>query len=102
MKADKRKNCAQRMLCCRSKVGGCMRKCALFLVFVMVLILFSGCDYYSDAYISVAYPAPDTIGVNGYQAGISTKKNSARIFQLSYVLDAITDGQIKVTLPQKI
>ena len=79
-----------------------MRKCALFLVFVMVLILFSGCDYYSDAYISVAYPAPDTIGVNGYQAGISTKKNSARIFQLSYVLDAITDGQIKVTLPEKI
>lgn len=79
-----------------------MRKGAIFLVFLMVLILLSGCDYYSDAYISVRYPEPDIIGVNEYQAGVSAKKNSARIFQLSYELDAVADGQIKVALPEKI
>ena len=79
-----------------------MRKCTIFLAFFLILILLPGCDYDSDAYISVTYPAPDSIGVNEYQAGVSAKKNSARIFQLSYELDAITDGQIKVTLPERI
>lgn len=86
----------------RPKVGGCMRKCAIFLVFFMVLSLLSGCDYYNDAYVSVRYPEPDIIGVNEYEAGLSAKKNSARIFLLSYELDAITDGQLKVTLPERI
>lgn len=90
------------MLCCSPKVGGCMKKCTVFLVFFMVLSLLSGCDYYRDAYISVMNPEPDVIGVNEYEAGVSTKKNAARIFRLSYELDAITDGQIKVTLPEKI
>ena len=79
-----------------------MRKCTVFLAFFMVLILLIGCDYYSDAYISVTYPTPDSIGVNEYQAGVSAKKNSARLFRLSYALDTVTDGQIKVTLPEKI
>ena len=44
----------------------------------MVLFLLSGCDYYSDAYISVTLPQPDGIGVKEYQAGVSAKKNAAR------------------------
>ena len=79
-----------------------MRKGAIFLVFLMVLISLSGCDYYSDAYISVTYPEPDNSGVSEYQAGVSAKKKSARIFLLGYELDAVADGQIKVALPEKI
>lgn len=79
-----------------------MKKYTMLLISFVVLILFSGCDYYSDAYISVTYPHPDIIGVNEYEAGISEKKNSARIFLLSYELNAITDRQINVTLPEKI
>lgn len=77
-------------------------KRTIFLVFFMVLFLFSGCDYYSDAYISVMLPNPDITGVNGYDAGVSAKKNSARIFRLSYALDAITEGQIHITFPGSI
>ena len=61
-----------------------MKKYTMLLISFVVLILFSGCDYYSDAYISVTYPHPDIIGVNEYEACISEKKNSARIFLLSY------------------
>lgn len=79
-----------------------MKKHTVFLVFLMVLFLLSGCDYYSDADISVTLPDPDPIGVNEYQAGVSAKKNTARIFRLSYELDAIADGEIKITLPEKV
>ena len=79
-----------------------MRKFAIFLVSFMALILLSGCDYYSDAYISVTPPTPDILGVSEYQAGVSAEKNTARLFQLSYVLDAMTDGRIQVTLPEII
>lgn len=86
----------------RAKVGGCMGKCRYFFVLFMVLILLSGCDYYSDAYISVSCPEPDAIGVSEYQAGVSAKKSAARFFQLGYALDSITDGQINVTFPEVI
>lgn len=76
-----------------------MKKATVFLVFFMVLILLSGCDYYSDADISVTLPEPDSMGVIEYQAGVSEKKNAARIFLLRYELDPITDGQIQITLP---
>ncbi len=79
-----------------------MKKYTLFLTFFMVLFLFSSCDYYSDAYISITRSEPDSIGVNEYQAGVSAKKNSVRIFRLGYELDAITDGQVNITLPEKI
>ena len=79
-----------------------MKKATVFLVFFMVLILLSGCDYYSDADISVTLPEPDSMGVIEYQAGVSEKKNAARIFLLRYELDPITDGQIQITLPKII
>jgi len=79
-----------------------MKRRTIFLVFFMVLFLLSGCDYYSDAYISVMLPNPDVIGVNEYQASVSAKKNAVRIFQLSYELDAIMDGQIHIAFPEKI
>lgn len=79
-----------------------MKKATVFLVFFMVLILLSGCDHYSDADISVTLPEPDSMGVIEYQAGVSEKKNAARIFLLRYELDPITDGQIQITLPQMI
>ena len=85
-----------------SKVGGRMKKSAFLLVLVTVLILLSGCDYYIDEHISITYDEPDIIGVNEYEAGVSTEKNAARIFRLGYEIDVITDGQIKVTLPEKI
>ncbi len=79
-----------------------MKKVTVFLVFFMVLILLSGCDYYSDAHISVTLPEPDSMGVIEYQAGVSEKKNAVRIFLLRYELDPITDGQIQITLPKII
>ena len=79
-----------------------MKRRTIFLVIFIVLFLLSGCDYYSDAYISVMLPNPDVIGVNEYQASVSAKKNAVRIFQLSYELDAITDGQIHITFPERI
>ena len=79
-----------------------MKKATVFLVFFMVLILLSGCDYYSDADISVTLPEPDSMGVIEYRAGVSEKRNAARIFLLRYELDPITDGQIQITLPKII
>ncbi|MBR6771787.1 MAG: hypothetical protein IKM29_00170 [Clostridia bacterium] len=79
-----------------------MKKSTVLLVLLTVLILLSGCDYYSDEHISITYDEPDIIGVNEYEAGVSTEKNAARIFRLGYEIDVITDGQIKVTLPEKI
>lgn len=79
-----------------------MKTTTIFLVFFMVLMLLAGCDYYSDAYISVTHSEPDSMGVIEYQAGVSEKKNAARIFLLRYELDPITDGQIQITLPKII
>lgn len=79
-----------------------MKKYTAFLVFFLVLFLLSGCDYYSDAYIYVTLPEPDAIGINEYQAGVSAKKNAARIFRLCYTLDAVKDGQIFITLPETV
>ena len=79
-----------------------MKIATVFLVFFMVLILLSGCDYYSDADISVTLPEPNSMGVIEYQAGVSEKKNAARIFLLRYELDPITDGQIQITFPKII
>ena len=79
-----------------------MKKRAFLLILVTVLILLSGCDYYSDAYISVVNPGPDSIGVTGYRAGVSEEKHAARLFQLDYRLEGVTDGKIKVTLPEMI
>ena len=79
-----------------------MKKRTMFLAFFVVLMLLTGCDYYSDAYIRVTHPEPDPVGIIAYQAGISEKKNAARIFLLHYELDSITDSQIQITLPEII
>lgn len=79
-----------------------MKKLAVFLVVFMVLISLSACDYYSDAYIHITLPAPDSMGVREYQAGVSAEKGSARIFLLRYEPDTVTDGQVQITLPEKV
>ena len=79
-----------------------MKKTTIFLVFFMVLMLLAGCDYYSDAYISVTHSEPDSMGVIEYQAGVSEKKNAVRIFVLHYELTSITGGQIQITFPERI
>lgn len=69
-----------------------MKRCAILLTYFMIIFLLSGCEHYRDAYINVTLPNPDVIGVKQYEAGVSAKKNAARIFQLSYELDAIKIG----------
>ena len=79
-----------------------MKRRTILLTYFMVLFLLSGCDHYRDAYINVTLPNPNVIGVKQYEAGVSAKKNAARIFQLSYELDAIKNGQIHITFPKTI
>ena len=79
-----------------------MKKYCVLLVLLMLLGLFSGCDYYSDESIHVTLPEPDSNSLVEYMAGVSAKKNTARIDLLKYELDEIPDGQIHITLPETI
>jgi hypothetical protein len=79
-----------------------MKKYCVLLVLLMLLGLFSGCDYYSDESISVTLPESDSNGLVEYMAGVSAEKNTARIDLLKYELDEIRDGQIHITLPETI
>jgi len=79
-----------------------MKKYVAFLVCLAVILVLSGCDYYSDADISVTLPEPDSNALVEYLAGVSTKKNAARIDLLRYELNEIPDGQINIVFPEKI
>lgn len=79
-----------------------MKRYVAFLISLVVMLLFSGCDYYSDDTVSITLPEPDSMDVVEYMAGISAKKNTARINYLRYELDTVADGQIHITLPETI
>ena len=79
-----------------------MKRLLAFAVFLVMIFSFSGCDYYSDERISVILPAPDSLGLVAYQAGVSTRKNGARIDLLRYELDAVQEGKIHLILPETI
>ena len=79
-----------------------MKKYVISLIFLLILSVFSGCDYYDDVDISIKLTEPDSLGIVEYNAGVSTKENAARLNLLRYELDAIDDGQIKITFPEKI
>ena len=79
-----------------------MKRFVAFLISFVVIVMFSGCDYYDDVSISVTRPEPDSNGLVAYLAGVSTEKNAARINLLRYELKAIQDGQIKIVLPETI
>lgn len=47
-------------------------------------------------------PKPDKDGLVEYQAGLSDKKNAARVELLRYEIDALKDGQIYIALPETL
>ena len=79
-----------------------MKKYVISLMFLLILSVFSGCDYYDDVDINMKLTEPDLLGLVEYHAGVSTKENAARLNLLRYELGAIDDGQIKITFPEKI
>ena len=79
-----------------------MKKHVISLMFLLILSVFSGCDYYDDVDINIKLTEPDSLGIVEYNAGVSTKENAARLNLLRYELDVIDDGQIKITFPEKI
>ena len=79
-----------------------MKKYVISLIFLLILSLFSGCDYYDDVDINIKLTEPDSLGLVEYHAGVSTKENAARLNLLRYELDVIDDGQIRITFPENL
>lgn len=79
-----------------------MKKWAAVLIIIVLVLSFSGCDYYSDESIHVVLDEADQSGLVEYSAGVSIKKNTARIDMLRYELDSINDGKIEIVLPESV
>ena len=65
-------------------------------------LVFSSCDYYDDELISVVYDAPNEDGIISYEAGISTKQNSARLNKLEYQIEKAENNKITIKIPETV
>lgn len=80
-----------------------MKRIAAVIITLAIMLTFVGCDdYYKDEDVHITHNAPDSMGIVEYKAGISTEKNAARLLELQYRLQEITDNHITIKLPETI
>ena len=71
-------------------------------IFFITLLFLSGCVQYDDEYVSETIDLLDENATIYYSAGINYKRKAARLASVEYSIEALSDSEIYIEIPQSV